>query len=227
MSMSFDQDYWESHWREAPKQTVFNDTKLNPHLVRVVNGIPHGTALDAGSGAGVEAIWLARAGWSVTAVDISSEAQDRAAEREAQNPPEDPVDWVVADLETWQPDRQFDLVCTHYAHPSGPQLEFYERISNWVAPGGMLLIVGHLHNHNHDHDDHRNGECGGPPPEASVRADDVVALLGNENWSVKVAEESHRSIGKGSDRAVELHDVFVSAVRTDVESNIELRERAK
>ncbi|MEK8108388.1 hypothetical protein NKG94_32145 [Micromonospora sp. M12] len=26
-----------------------------------------------------------------------------------------------------------------------PQLAFYDRISGWVAPGGTLLIVGHLH----------------------------------------------------------------------------------
>jgi len=209
MSHSFDEEYWESHWRRAPERTAGQEIMVNPYLVRAMNGVSPGVALDAGSGAGGEAIWLAHAGWDVTAVDISAEAQRRAVEREAQNPPVDLVEWVVADLDVWQPDRQFDLVCTHYAHPAGPQLEFYERISQWVTPGGMLLIVGHLHNH-----DHHNGSDGdGPPPEASVRAADVVALLDGEGWSVLGAEELHRSIENGAGRAAELHDVVVSAVR--------------
>lgn len=214
MSHSFDEEYWESHWRRAPERATRQEFAVNPYLVRATNGVAPGAALDAGSGAGGEAIWLARAGWNVTAVDISAEAQRRAVALEAENPPARPVEWVVADLDVWQPDRQFDLVCTHYAHPAGPQLAFYERISEWVAPGGMLLIVGHLHNH-----DHHNGSDGdGPPPEASARAADVIALLDGDRWSVQTAEELERSIENGAGRAVELHDVVVSAVRPDGES---------
>ena len=45
-----------------------------------------GTALDAGCGAGAEAIWLAAAGWQVTAADISSQSLARAAERARRRP---------------------------------------------------------------------------------------------------------------------------------------------
>ena len=53
------------------------------------------------------------------------------------------MEWVEADLGVWDPGTRFDLVTTHYAHPAMPQLDFYERIAGWVAPGGTLLVVGH------------------------------------------------------------------------------------
>ena len=118
----------------------------NPYLAREISGLVPGTALDAGCGAGAEAIWLASHGWQVTAADISSEALARAAERAAAAGGwPSACEWVEADLSVWEPGTRFDLVTTHYAHPAMPQLEFYDRIAGWVAPGGTLLIVGHLH----------------------------------------------------------------------------------
>ena len=72
--------------------------------------------------------------------------------------------WVEADLTSWEPERRFDLVTTHYAHPAMPQLAFDERISEWVAPGGTLLIIGHLH------DPASTGHGHHPPAEATVRS---------------------------------------------------------
>lgn len=43
----------------------------NRWLVREVAALPPGTALDLGAGEGRNAIWLARQGWRVTAVDFS------------------------------------------------------------------------------------------------------------------------------------------------------------
>ena len=146
MPQAFDKDYWESHWQQANERAPGREIVPNPYLAREIADRAPGTALDAGCGEGAEAIWLATHGWQVTAADISTEALSRAAERAASGgaAPER-VQWVEADLSVWEPGEQFDLVTTHYAHPSLPQLAFYERISGWVAPDGTLLIVGHLH----------------------------------------------------------------------------------
>jgi hypothetical protein len=134
------------------------------------------------------------------------------------------VVWVEADLSVWQPEERFDLVTTHYAHPAMPQLDFYARVADWVAPGGTLLIVGHLasdagdasgHGYGHaQHGGHGAGHAGGEPPaEASVRASDVAALLGDRGWQVVTADERRRTVAGDREESASLYDVVVRAVR--------------
>ena len=145
--MTFDKDFWEEHWRQRTTGSGMEGSPPNPYLVRGTGSLTPGTALDAGCGAGAEAIWLASQGWQVTAADISADALQRASRRATDGGVSQQVQWVEADLTVWSPDTQYDLVTTHYAHPAMPQLAFYKRISNWVAPGGTLLIVGHQQHH--------------------------------------------------------------------------------
>jgi SAM-dependent methyltransferase len=213
---SFDEDYWEQHWQDRRGAGSLS-TPPNPHLAREAGGLTPGTALDAGCGAGAEAIWLAEHGWQVTAADISSGALAAAADRAAASRAAERVQWVTADLGVWVPGRQFDLVTTHYAHPAMPQLEFYDRIARWVAPGGTLLIVGHLHTHGAPGRDHGHGDGDGdgddsrPPAEASVTAAAVTARLADAEWEVVTAEERHRTVVGPDGREVALDDVVVRA----------------
>ncbi|MER7998663.1 class I SAM-dependent methyltransferase [Streptomyces sp. NPDC095613] len=171
--------------------------------------------MDAGCGAGAEAIWLASHGWDVTAADISSEALARAARRAAASGASERVRWVAADLGVWHPDTRFDLVMTHYAHPAMPQLDFYGRIAGWVAPGGTLLIVGHLHTpESTPHAPDSAGHGYHPPAEASVTSAAITARVDGTEWEIVTAEEHRRTLtGGGGGRAVPLHDVVVRATR--------------
>lgn len=206
MTHTFDQDYWDQHWdsRRSGTPPAPAVTPPNPHLLREVADLPPGTALEAGCGAGAEAIWLASRGWDVTAVDIAQEPLARAAAQAAASGVADRVRWVQADLTTWEPAASHDLVTTHYAHPATPQLEFYDRIAAWVSPGGTLLIVGHLH---HGHGD------GEPPASASVTAADITRRLDPTAWDVVTATESQRTVAFGGKGPVVLHDVVVRATR--------------
>ena len=134
MTHPFDKEYWDQIW-QGDRAASMAASQPNPHLVREVGDLAPGTALDAGCGAGAEAIWLATRGWQVTAADIATEALAHAAERAAASGVAGRVQWVEADLSTWEPGARYDLVTTHYAHPAMPQLEFYDRIASWVAPG--------------------------------------------------------------------------------------------
>lgn len=209
---SFDEDYWRRHWREddSREPAAMAVSPPNPHLVREIGELAPGKALDAGCGAGAEAIWLAARGWDVTGADIAAGALALAAERAAASGVADRVSWVRADLSRWEPGTSYDLVTTHYAHPSIPQLGFYDRIAAWVAPGGTLLVVGHLH-HGHGHGEHESG--GEPPASASVTAADITVRLDPAAWKVVTAEETRRNVrGHGADSRT-LHDVVVRAVR--------------
>lgn len=194
----FDRDYWQRVWRESAGGAM-SQSPPSPYLERELADLTPGLALDAGCGAGAEAIWLAAHGWQVTGADISGEALAHAARRADEAGVGDRVTWVQADLGAWDPATRFDLVTTHYAHADIPQLELYDRLASWVAPGGTLLVVGHgAHAH---------------PEAASVTAAAVAARLDESDWTVVTAEEcrrTHEDVGGGT---VTLHDVVVRAVR--------------
>lgn len=209
MTHGFDKDYWERHWQQgrAGGPGSMADNPSNPYPARETGGLTPGTALDAGCGSGAEAIWLASHGWHVTAADISSEALARAAERAATSGTCDRVQWVEKDLCDWNPGTQFDLVMTHYTHPAMPQLEFYDRIAGWVAPGGTLLIVGHLHAPGSTGHGHHS------PAEASATSAAITARMNGSEWEIATAEEHLRTLTGHAGRAVRLHDVVVRATR--------------
>lgn len=206
MARDFDEDFWRGQWRQgsAGGPGSMADSPPNPYVSREISGLTPGTALDAGCGAGAEAIWLASHGWDVTAADIAPEALAVAAARSETNGVSERVRWVEADLTVWSPDTRFDLVMTHYAHPAMPQLDFYDRVAGWVAPGGTLLIVGHLHGqHEHGH----------PPAEASATSATITARLDETEWEIVTAEELLRTPHGHEGRTDPLRDVVVRAFR--------------
>ena len=205
MTNTFDKDYWESHWQGGSERASGRPIPPNPYLERELAGLTPGTVLDAGCGEGAEASWLAAQGWHVTAADISAEALHRAAQSGAIA---EQVEWVEADLSVWSPDQQFDLVTTFYAHPAMPQLAFYERIADWVAPGGTLLIVGHANTRGQAH-----GHGHNPPAEASITAASVRATLDPNQWHIDTAEVRDRALTDRSGQTVSLSDIVVRATR--------------
>lgn len=148
----------------------------NGRLVAEVADLTPGQALDVGSGEGADAIWLAKRGWTVTAIDVSGLAVGRA--REAAERAGVHVDWMVGDvLQTTFPARSFDLVSLQYpalAKVSGEQA--VRTLLATVSAGGLLLAVYH------DLDDeHRERmKSRGVDPANYVGADDLRLLLGDD-----------------------------------------------
>ena len=209
MTHEFDQQYWQEHWKQNAGDQL-RPIEPNPYLLRETADLTPGTALDAGCGEGDEAIWLAASGWQVTGADISIEALMRAADRAAGASSGMQLSWVEADLTAWQPASTFDLVTTHYAHPTMPQQEFYDRLASWVATLGTLLIVGHLHDEGHGHDE---GSGHGSPAEASVSLAGITSRFDADAWEIVTAEESERTMTSPEGKAVSLRDVVVRATR--------------
>ena len=74
-SAAASEEFWDARYRSAPAIWSGNP---NPHLVADAGDLTPGRALDIGAGEGADAIWLAQRGWTVTAVDISGVALQRA-----------------------------------------------------------------------------------------------------------------------------------------------------
>ncbi len=132
-------EYWENRYRENGRSW---SGRVNAALERELAEVKPGTALDLGSGEGGDALWLAHKGWAVTAVDISPTALSIGA---AGQRPNDDITWVAADLATWQPPTTYDLVSSCFLHSTVdlPREAIHRRAADAVAPGGLLVIIGH------------------------------------------------------------------------------------
>ncbi|MEU2389821.1 class I SAM-dependent methyltransferase [Streptomyces sp. NPDC007369] len=137
-----DQAFWDSRYRESDRIWSGNP---NAALVREVAGLAPGRALDLGCGEGADAVWLARRGWRVTGTDISEVALERAAAHAAEAGVADRVDLRRHDLTESFPAGEFDLVSACFLHNYGdfPRARVLRTAAAAVAPGGILLVVGH------------------------------------------------------------------------------------
>lgn len=95
---------------------VSTDSRPNQRLTEAVTGLTPGRALDLGCGDGGDALWLARRGWHVTAIDISTAAVRRLADLARARGPGDRGTSEQHDLYVSFPQGQFDLVSAHYLH---------------------------------------------------------------------------------------------------------------
>jgi SAM-dependent methyltransferase len=147
----------------------------NGRLVAEVAGLTPGRALDVGCGEGADAIWLARQGWTVTAIDVSDVAVIRA--REAAELAGAVVEWVRGDaLRTPFPAGSFDLVSMQYpALPKAAGEAAVRALLDTVGPGGLLLAV--YHDLDDEHREHMKSR--GTDPADYFDADDLGRLLGD------------------------------------------------
>ena len=112
----------------------------NQFLAPLVEDLTPGRALDVASGEGRNAIWLARQGWDVTAVDFSQTGIDKARTLASDTV----VDWVVGDVTSYEPDGVFDLVVVFYLHLMPSDLaDAFSMATAALAPGGTFFGVGH------------------------------------------------------------------------------------
>ncbi|KAA6224417.1 class I SAM-dependent methyltransferase [Streptomyces albofaciens JCM 4342] len=179
---------WDAMYRS--REQVFSGAP-NPVLVGEVTGLPPGQALDVGCGEGADALWLARRGWQVTAVDVSQVALRRAAATAADLATDfaDRVAWARADLTATPPPAEaFDLVSVQYfplrREPDHTALRGLLRA---VAPGGTLLFVSH------DLSGLAPRPEDGFDPADYYEPDGIARLLDPADWSVESNETRPRT----------------------------------
>lgn len=133
--------FWDKHYRARSTWGA----RANPLLVETAEPLRPGDALDLGCGPGGDTIWLARHGWQVTAVDISSTAVQRVRERARDLGLGDLVRTQQHDLARSFPGGQFDLVSAQYLHTpfALPRDQVLRTAAKALRPGGLLLIVDH------------------------------------------------------------------------------------
>lgn len=210
---------WDDRYRSKPRMW---SGKPNPQLVREAGGLRPGKALDLGCGEGADAIWLAQQGWTVTAVDVSAVALDRARSHEkaalaresvhaAEGAIGSRITWQRADLDQWQPGDSFDLVTSQFLHSQelawqGP----LRAAAAAVKRGGTLLVVGHhpdrLPPWGNNHHHHR---------AMFYTCDELVAELGLDGpeWQLEVQTSRERPVTGPDGQNATIADVVLRATR--------------
>ena len=195
-----------AHW-----DTVYADRERlwsgNPNgaLLVEVAGLAPGRVLDVGCGEGADAVWLARRGWDVTALEVSGVALHRARGHAADAGVD--ITFVHAGLaEADLPAASFDLVSAQYpALPRTPDSRAERALLAAVKPGGRLLLVHHA------------GMETQEPREGLDPADYVwpsmLAAQLDGDWSVEVDEVRPRIAPDGGAGAHHADDIVLRARR--------------
>jgi len=101
-----------------------------------------GSAVDLGCGSGIDAVYLARAGWTVTALDFMPDALEMTRKLAEQAGVD--LELVQADVMEWEPGREFDVVVDSGLlhnlsrdHISG----YRANILKWLAAEGDFILA--------------------------------------------------------------------------------------
>jgi len=168
--MTFDPK-WNA--RYAGADAIFGDQPNDFLRAESWRIAPAGRVLTIGEGDGRNALWLARQGFTVTAVEGSSVAVEKAeaAARAAGLS----ITFHCADLVEWAwPQAAFDAVVAIFVHFT-PDIRpsLHARAAAAVAPGGVMIVECF-------HPSQAGGASGGPPAEmlcdAATLADDFAPL---------------------------------------------------
>jgi len=191
---------WEQRYAGSP---VWSGDP-NVALVAEVADLAPGRALDVGCGEGADAVWLARRGWRVTAIDVATNALQRA--RAAGDAVGVDVDWIASGLvELADRDACFDLVTVFYpALMRTPGGDVEKALLGAVAPGGTLLVVHHANF------DRQVALSHGFDPDDYVGHGDVVAAL-DDGWAIERDEQRERDVTEGA--GAHHHDDLVLRAR--------------
>ena len=195
-------------WDERYSGTEFEwTTRPNQFVAAELADLPPGRALDLAAGEGRNTVWLAERGWQVTAVDFSRVGLEKGRKLSAaRGVDEARVDWIVADLRDFEPDRDFyDLVLIAYLQVS-PELRgtVMARAAAALAPGGTAFVVGH------DLTNLTEGTGGPQDPDVLYTPEAVRAEL--PGLRVVQAERVHRTVERDGGPATAI-DTLVRAIR--------------
>lgn len=156
--------------RYAASELVWS-ADANQFVAEIFGSLPAGRVVDLACGEGRNAIWLATRGWTVTGIDFSEVAVDKARRLAASH--EVDVTWVHADATSHElePDSA-DAVLVCYLQLPAAQLDAaLARAREALAPGGRVVVVAHAR------DNLAHGVGGPRDPAVLPTPDQVVASL--------------------------------------------------
>jgi SAM-dependent methyltransferase len=203
LNRTVDAEAWNERYRTS--ELVWS-AGPNQFVEAEVSDLPPGRAVDLAAGEGRNAIWLARRGWEVTAVDFAQAALDKGRQLAGDLP----VQWVCDDATRWRDDASYDLSVVAYLQlPAEERRAAGRNAFTSLRPGGTFLLVAH------DSTNLAEGTGGPQDPDVLMTAEDVLADLDGEAFDVVRAGRVARQVGDGhgEEPAATAWDCVVRLVR--------------
>ena len=196
-----DAEAWNARYRET--ELVWSAAP-NQFVEAELAGLAPGRAVDLAAGEGRNAIWLARQGWQVTAVDFAQAGLDKGRALAG----DVAVDWVCADATTWTHDPAYDLCLIAYLQlPEAERRAAVRHGYGALRVGGTFLLVAH------DSTNLTEGTGGPQYPWVLLTAEDVLTDLGGETFEVQRAERVARHVLQPDGSTATAYDALVRLVR--------------
>lgn len=148
-----DMSMWDQRYDTA--DYVYG-TQPNSFLAEHANKMKTGSALCLAAGEGRNAVWLAKKGFAVTAVDSSTIGLQKA-QRLAKNSTVT-IDTIVADLADFEINHQdWDLITSIFCHlPKAVRVALHKKVVAGLKPGGYFILQAYT-------PQQLNFGTGGPP----------------------------------------------------------------
>ncbi|MFO7662886.1 MAG: class I SAM-dependent methyltransferase [Chloroflexota bacterium] len=163
--------YEKFQQRYEEERIPWDDTLPPPEIIDLTINLKPGRALDLGCGYGRAAIYLARQGWSVEAIDFIPQAIERAKNYAAEAGVSDQIDFHVAsaaDLDFLNPpfDLAIDIGCMHSF--SEEMLKSYRtELVRLLESGAIYTLFAHLRREESDPGEDPRG----------INEEDIYSLL--------------------------------------------------
>lgn len=132
-------EFWNERYRS---EDYVYGTQPNTFFKEQLDKLSPGRILLPAEGEGRNAVYAARRGWQVTAVDISEAGRDKALRLAAQT--EVQISYLVGSFgETELEVAAFDCIGLVFAHfPPDHRLLYHQKVIQLLKPGGTLILEG-------------------------------------------------------------------------------------
>jgi SAM-dependent methyltransferase len=201
LNRTVDAEAWNERYRTSE---LMWSAGPNQFVEAELADLTPGRAVDLAAGEGRDAIWLARRGWQVTAVDFSQVALDKGREIAGDLP----IAWVCADATTWREDASYDVGVLAYLQLRAAERRAAHRNAfAALRTGGTLLVVAH------DSTNLAEGTGGPQDPDVLLTAEDVLADLDGEAFEVVRAGRVEREVAQPDGGSRTAYDALVRVVR--------------
>ena len=130
-------EFWDE--RYAAETYIYGE-EPNDFFARHLSAIKTGRLLLPGEGEGRNAVWAAKQGWLVDAVDYSDVAKTKAAKLAEQHKVS--VNYRVSSLETFEPEANaYDAIGLIFVHLLPEEREtLHHKLINALRPGGVIIL---------------------------------------------------------------------------------------